>query len=86
MRGFRVFHKTIISSNQGSPTRGPPGSLTRPAATFVNVRVCMYVCVCMCIYIYNALIKHLISGRHVVFQMAQGIRRLNYKSLILSRV
>ena len=46
LRGFRVFHKMIISLKQGSPTRGPPSSLTRPAATFVNVRVCMYVCMC----------------------------------------
>ena len=40
----------VISLKQWSLYRGPPSSLTRPAATFVNARVCLYVRLYVCMY------------------------------------
>ena len=33
----------------------------------------------------HVFLKHLVSDTHVVFQMARGVKRLNYKSLVISR-
>jgi len=37
---FRALVNIVIRSARGSPTRGPPGCIVRPVATFVK---CVYV-------------------------------------------